>query len=339
MALDDILKGFASLNQGLTEYATARALGDANSQLREIQAQQQAGLLQEEQAFQASSMIAQDLGQRLGQVGASPAVVEQQVGLLTPSQGAQFQAKQAEKLQKSSQVFQREQLEREAALKVQLARIKDPKVMTEENKAIDKKVTEFKKGAATYTKAIDGIQAAKTLLDAVKPGQKLDRAVITQLAKYGILKALDPSGRISDADMANAAFEQGAFQKLAESFRLNWTFEEANQNALAFYKDVIATMQQEAQGRLGKHIDDSVNSARSIYPTVDEGRFRESMQTSVGQYLPKGQPQSSGGGQDYGAIVQGYQKALASPEIQKNPAKKKQYEDALNYYTKLRDNQ
>jgi hypothetical protein len=104
--LEDFLKGIAAFNQGMTQFATARAVNDATEQVNALAGQE----MDKNQTLQAQNQISQNLAMRLGAAGADTGLISQLTGQIAPSMGAQFQAQVGEEAQGRSQAFQKEQL-------------------------------------------------------------------------------------------------------------------------------------------------------------------------------------------------------------------------------------
>jgi hypothetical protein len=98
MALDDILKGIGAFNQGLQQYAASEALGTANQRLAEINQAQEQGIINQEQAFQQSSSLSNQLANTMAGMGVNASTIAQTAGRFGVSQGAQYQAMQNQKL-------------------------------------------------------------------------------------------------------------------------------------------------------------------------------------------------------------------------------------------------
>ena len=81
MSLDDLLKGFQALDEGLTKFAVGRGVAQAQEQVNQINSSQ----MKELERRQALSGIANQLTMQLTQAGANPNQVAQAAGAVMPS--------------------------------------------------------------------------------------------------------------------------------------------------------------------------------------------------------------------------------------------------------------
>lgn len=145
MSLDDLLKGLSAFNQGVTQYATTKAVNDANEQLQALNTQE----MDKNARFQAQAQIGQGLAMQLGAVGANPALIQEMSSQAGPSMGAQYAAEQNKQLQESSQQAQKNLAEQRFGYDKQ---IEEMKLDLEEKKATAKRQKDFAAHIRPYQK-------------------------------------------------------------------------------------------------------------------------------------------------------------------------------------------
>lgn len=268
--LDDLLKGIAVFNQGITQLATSRAINDANEQVQMLNSQE----LDRGQRLQAMTAVGNELSMRLGAAGADAGMINQLTSQLAPSAGAQFQAEENKQLQASSQAFQAEENERERAFRLELENRQRANEASKDARKRQKDLGAFmttyqKEFNAKTAKATEALTMSKTVQDILKSGNPTGaRSIGLFMAKLvqGGSQLSDAEREIFDSspDIANKA------RSIAQKYRtgdpltpddrkfmtdLAGRFAQANENKINIYHKQLTEQAYQRASNTGYDFD------------------------------------------------------------------------------------
>ncbi len=229
---DDLFRGFAMFQQGLSQYNGAKAIEQANTKVNELNQ----SLLDKDQKMQAMTGVQNDLAMRLSSAGWDASKIGAATQNLAPSMGAQFQADENEHLQANTQSFQSSESAKQRAHELAMQRMKidqmgmgDPK---KEAKVLAGFAKDFRKENKDILDARDKMSSLSGILD------KTPDRVGVEMAKTGLLKFAGED-RVSDADVARAQRDPSLRANIARKLKLEVTGE-ALADDRKFYQSILS---------------------------------------------------------------------------------------------------
>lgn len=198
MALDEMLKGFAALNQGLSELAIGTAARDAQAQIADMHAT----IKDEKEKLARANAIGQELGLRIQSAGGTQADVMANAGRLSVSAGETAQLQNAIQQKQMGQEFRiNQELPYQRETELQKIREHNKGLLGKQNRAltsqemtfVGKHTSQFEAGAKKPLEALNQIRATRDLLNSDNP--LADNTIPTFMAR-----ASGEVGNLSEAD-------------------------------------------------------------------------------------------------------------------------------------------
>lgn len=274
MALDDMLKGMAVFKDGLTQFATSKAVNDANEQLSQLNGQE----MDRGEMLKAQSQIGNDLMMRLQSAGADPGRIAQLTGQIAPSAGAQYQAEENKNLQESSQTFQAKEKDKDRAHDIRLQGMKNSILEGGANSKLSKftigEANKFYKREQKSIEAIDGLSKFSKMINT--PGAA---RIGIELGKTALLKDAGED-RITNEDIERADNDPSIREKIARRLKLEVTGDELKDKA-AFYSKLMERLEQDALERLDKKIGGEAKAKSGLMEEIDEDKYGGALRKMV----------------------------------------------------------
>lgn len=272
--LDDFLKSVQVLKEGMVQYQTGQAVQDASKQLADLNR----ALLDDQQKLEAQSQIQNELAMRLGASGADASKIQSLTQNIAPSASAQFQAKENQELQTSSQDFQKGQQGREFKHQERLQKMK----LDAAGLGGDQKLSKFVVGQADkfYKREQKNIEAIDTLASMKDLVAKGDTARIgIELGKTALLKSVGED-RITNEDIERGDNDPSFREKIARRLNLEIGAGELKDKQ-KFYGKLMEKLQSDAVKRLDAKVSGEATALSELYPEIDGQKFAGALRSKI----------------------------------------------------------
>jgi hypothetical protein len=206
MSLDDVIKAFGALNQGLQEAAITNATNQATREVEQIRHAE----IADEEKRKAYSQAAQDLALQLSAAGAPASRIQTAFSALAPQQAGTAQqailSDDPTLRARGEEALGAQQARKESLISVQAAEQRKtlsmkPAVSGAEQRQLNQMILsqqdKFKKDNSDSFKALDAVKKLEGFLATNNPGA-------IEMGKTALLRLAGEVGRITDEDIKRA---------------------------------------------------------------------------------------------------------------------------------------
>ncbi len=268
MAFDDLIKGIAVFNQGVTEYAVSRAANDAHEQMNALNSQE----MDRKQRLEAQSQIGNDLALRLQSAGANPADIAATANRLSVSGGEQAQILAAEDQTNLTQKFKHAENEQLHAHQIELQQMKLDALQGKEGKAQQKLMLGFGKELdkkPDFKPMLDSMPKLVDALEKIKESKgKMGATAMINLAQLGLIRGA--AGRVNEKEIEGANESQSKRAQLWKRMGLEATGE-VPMNIQTFWEKV----HQRGVDNLKIHMKDHIRGFAKEKSQLSDGDIDE----------------------------------------------------------------